>query len=130
MLNEKKKKMYTFSCQNMVMQKMLFKIFTKKVKIHSSVFLFPISNIAGYWEEVLITDICYMKTKSKRRKRWICSFPKQNSPIISLTQGLFFQEVISLTAIALIPSELPLGHLRDSLINGHPCKPNSSPLQN
>lgn len=108
----------------MDMQKMLFKIFTKKVKIHSSVFLFPISNIAGYWEEVLITDICYIKTTSKRR-RWICSFPKQKSPIISLTQGLLFQEVISLTAIALIPSELPLGHLRDSLINGHPYKPNS-----
>lgn len=52
----------------MVMQKMLFKIFTKKVKIHSSVFLFPISNIAGYWEEVLITDMLHENKKQEKKK--------------------------------------------------------------
>lgn len=64
---KRKKYIYTSSCHDMDMQKMLFKIFTKKVKIHSSVFLFPVSNIAGYWEEVLITDICYIKTTRKEK---------------------------------------------------------------
>lgn len=129
MLNEKKKKYMYFSCQNMDMQKNAFQNF-EKFTIHSSVFLFPVSNIAWYWEEVLITDIYYMETTSKRRKRWIRSIPKQNLLIIFITHSLFFQEVISFTATALFPSELPLGHLKDSLINGHSYKPNSPPLQN
>lgn len=122
-MKRKKKQQKLFLAKTWDMQKNAFQNFEKsQYTVVYSCFQFP----------ALLDNrpMLHMKTTSKRRKRWICCFPKQNSLIIFITHSLFFQEVISLTAIALFHSELPLGHLRVSLINGHSYKPSSSSLQN
>lgn len=84
---------------------------------------FYVSITAGYWEEVLITDICYIKTRSKKRKRQICSLPKQNSLIISITHSSFFQQVVSLYCYSPYSIRITPGATlqpRDSLINADP----------
>lgn len=125
-----KKNIYTFSCQNMNMCQMLFKILKSQ---NTQKCIFCVFKIAGYWEEVLITDICCIKTTSRKRKRWIWSLPEQKSLIISITHSSFFQQVISLMLQPFFHQNYPRRQIlqrRDSLIYGDPCTTKSFTLQN
>lgn len=72
MLNEKEKIYILFLAKTWTCTKCFSKFW--KLKIHSSVFLLPISNIAGYWEEVLITEYVTWKQQAREEKEGFIAF--------------------------------------------------------